>query len=121
MSPRFRRALCLPLAILFFACYLVGLRLYQNRTVEVLPPVTTLTPKVQEIEHPMLAPNEKININTATVRELVCLDGIGKSLANRIIAKREELGGFQRKEQIMKVHGVGEKLFERIKDYIIIE
>lgn len=66
------------------------------------------------------APALLININTATAEELESLPGIGVSIAERIITYREENGGFDTIEEIVKVSGIGEKKFEAIKDQITI-
>ena len=63
----------------------------------------------------------KININTADAKTLTELDGIGESLAQRIIDYRSKHGKFETVEQIMKVSGIGKKRFDLIKDYIIAE
>ena len=60
----------------------------------------------------------RININSAGEEELMELDGIGKAFAGRIIAYREENGAFATPEEIMKVSGISEKKFEKIKDDI---
>jgi len=65
--------------------------------------------------------SQKININTATVKELVKLDRIGPVYAQRIIQYRQEQGPFQVPEDIMKVKGIGEKTFEANKDRITIK
>ena len=59
-----------------------------------------------------------ININTATAQELQELPGIGESIANEIIKYREENGPFLTKRGIMKVKGIGEKMYEEIKSMI---
>ncbi|MDR0739091.1 MAG: helix-hairpin-helix domain-containing protein [Oscillospiraceae bacterium] len=65
--------------------------------------------------------NKKININTATEDELEKkLPGIGKTTANLIIEKREELGGFSNIEQLKTIKGIGEKKFEKIKNLICV-
>jgi competence protein ComEA len=64
---------------------------------------------------------EKININTATVDQLIQLKGIGNKYAARIIEYREKNGPFDKLEDIMKVKGIGPKTFETIKDMITIE
>jgi competence protein ComEA len=63
---------------------------------------------------------EKVNINTAPAGELEKLPQIGPKVAQRIIDFRKENGGFKRIEDIMKVKGIGEKIFGRIKDLITI-
>lgn len=62
-----------------------------------------------------------VNINTASSKELCTLPGIGESKAADIIAYREKHGGFTCKEDIMKVNGIKETLFTRIKELIIVE
>jgi comEA protein len=63
---------------------------------------------------------EKININTASAAELEKIPQIGPKIAQRIIDYRKENGGFKRIEDIMKVKGIGEKIFGRIKDLITV-
>ena len=60
----------------------------------------------------------KVNINTADLRELETLPRIGPALAQRIIDYRTANGPFQIIEDIKKVSGIGEKIFEGLKDYI---
>ena len=59
-----------------------------------------------------------INLNTATKAELDTLPGIGPALADRIIEYRQKNGPFQRAEDIKKVSGIGDKVYENIKDRI---
>lgn len=62
----------------------------------------------------------KININTATQEELTSLSGIGESKAKSIIKYREENGNFKSIEDIMKVSGISENLFAKIKENITV-
>lgn len=62
----------------------------------------------------------KININTATAEELMRLNGIGERYAMEIVSYRESNGAFSSIEDIKKVHGIGEKTFEKLKDFIIV-
>ena len=48
-----------------------------------------------------------MNLNTATAEELQALPGIGEVLAQRIVAYREQIGGFQNLEQLLEVNGIG--------------
>ncbi len=66
------------------------------------------------------APPKKVNINTASVAELQTLPRIGPQIAQRIVDYRTKNGKFKRVEDIMKVRGIGEKVFEEIKDKITI-
>lgn len=62
--------------------------------------------------------NNMVNINSATLEELKTLNGIGDAKANRIVEYREKNGGFTSIDQIKEVDGIGEKMFEKIKDKI---
>ena len=61
-----------------------------------------------------------VNINTATVEQLCTLNGIGESRAKTIIAYREEHGAFAKKEDIMKVTGIKENSYAKIRDQITV-
>ena len=63
----------------------------------------------------------KVNLNTATVDELVQLKRIGLKYAERIIKFREENGPFKAPEDIVKVPGIGTKTWEMNKDRIVVE
>lgn len=64
--------------------------------------------------------DELVSINTATKEQLLKLEGIGESKADAIIKYREENGEFKQIEDIKNVSGIGDSLFEKIKDYITI-
>ncbi|WP_411677522.1 ComEA family DNA-binding protein [Caproicibacter sp.] len=65
--------------------------------------------------------NGKVNINTATPKELSDgLNGIGKTLSQRIVDYREKNGPFRSIEEIKNVSGIGDKIFEQIRDSITI-
>ena len=61
-----------------------------------------------------------ININTASTVELTALPGIGESIAGKIVAYRDEHGKFTCIEDIMKISGIKDKLFQKIKDRITV-
>ena len=61
-----------------------------------------------------------VNINTASRELLMTLNGIGESRADDIIRYREESGGFKRIEDIMKVPGIKDAAFQKIKDSITV-
>ncbi len=62
--------------------------------------------------------DERININTASLEQLCGISGIGQSRAQSIITYREQNGAFGSIEEIMKVSGIKEGLFQKIKDKI---
>lgn len=61
-----------------------------------------------------------VNINTATADELDNLPGVGPSTAAAIIHDREAIGAFSSIEDLMRVSGIGEAKFEKLKDYICV-
>ena len=64
--------------------------------------------------------NSIININEANKELLMTLTGIGESKAVKIIEYREKEGKFNTIEDIKNVEGIGDSLFEKIKNYITI-
>lgn len=65
--------------------------------------------------------SKKININTATKEELMTLPGVGESKANAIISFRQENGRFNSIEDLMKITGIKEGLFNKVKDSICVK
>jgi comEA protein len=63
----------------------------------------------------------RVNLNTATVEQLVELPGVGQAVAARIIAYRETNGRFGKIEEVMNVRGIGEKTFLRLEPLILVE
>jgi competence protein ComEA len=70
---------------------------------------------------PTKTPGDKININTATLTELDTLPGIGPAIAQRIIDYRTQNGDFRTIEDLKKVRGIGDALFNQIKDVISVQ
>ena len=62
----------------------------------------------------------KISLNTATLDELMMLPGIGEAKAEAIIKYREEVGAFQNIEELKEVSGIGDAIFDQIKESITI-
>jgi len=69
---------------------------------------------------PVIAGSGKININTASKKELVKLKHVGDKIAERII-KYREAHPFEKPEDIMKVKGIAQKVFDANKDVIIVK
>lgn len=63
----------------------------------------------------------KVNINTATVEELMSLKGIGEKKAESIVEYREEIGSYATIDELKGVKGIGDKIFSKIRDHITIE
>ncbi|BBB32271.1 competence protein ComEA [Thermotomaculum hydrothermale] len=63
---------------------------------------------------------EKININTASVDQLIKLKGIGPKKAKAIVEFRKKNGKFKKLEDLMLVKGIGKKTFEKIKPFLTL-
>lgn len=66
---------------------------------------------------PML---EKVSINVAEADILASLPGVSLPLADRIIEYRENEGGFQSTEDLMKIKGIGQAKYDKLKEMIMI-
>ncbi|HEY3401490.1 MAG TPA: helix-hairpin-helix domain-containing protein [Geothrix sp.] len=66
------------------------------------------------------APQRPVNLNTATVTELMQLPRVGQKTAERIVAFRKQHGGFQRPEELMNVKGIGEKSYAKLKPFLAL-
>ena len=64
--------------------------------------------------------SDKININTAAKEELMTLSGIGASKAESILKYRQEHGNFQSIEDLKKIEGIKDGVFNKIKDDITV-
>ena len=67
---------------------------------------------------PYTSPVGAINLNTATKEQLMTLSGIGEVKAAAIIAYRQEKGVFSSIDELRNISGIGEKTFEKIKQFI---
>ena len=61
-----------------------------------------------------------VDLNRATVEELMTIPGIGQSRAQAIVAYRQSHGSFGSVQEIMQVTGIKEGLFEAIRQYITV-
>lgn len=78
--------------------------------------------------NPALISSEKLqseqnllDLNTATSEQLQSLPGIGEVLAERILQRRAEVGGFQTVEDLLSVSGIGEKKFNDIREKVRVD
>lgn len=63
----------------------------------------------------------RVNINTATAKELELLPRIGPALAQRIIEDRTRNGAYKTIEDLNRVKGIGPKTLERLRPLVILE
>lgn len=61
-----------------------------------------------------------ININTASVRELRKLKGVGEVTAANIVAYREKHGAFRSADELDNVYGIGRATVEKLRPYVIV-
>ena len=101
---------------LIFAAFIGGYALGRNSnraTVQIQSP-TIHTPGQSTPS------DEKLNINTATLEELMILPGIGPELAQRILDFRQTHGAFTSIADLYLVEGIGEKRIDAIADLITV-
>ena len=98
-----------------FLCVLLGLFL-QDRRAQV-----SVETEVQVAQEEILPDLSPLDLNRATAEELAALPGIGAELAGRIVACREERGGFGSVEELMEVPGIGEGKFAALGGRITVE
>jgi competence protein ComEA len=67
-----------------------------------------------------LKSNAEANINTADIKMLCSIPGIGENTAQKIIDYREQNGLFEHVEDIMKISGIKQNRFNDIKDMITV-
>ncbi|MDP6289635.1 MAG: helix-hairpin-helix domain-containing protein [Arenicellales bacterium] len=64
---------------------------------------------------------ERVDVNSADAETLaICIDGVGEVLAARIVAYREQNGLFAEIEELMNIKGIGVKIIELNREYLII-
>ena len=115
--------LLLTFLFLGFICGFFMGRNVNHSNVELSPlPKPTITPApsgTQPISQPQQITG-KININTATIDQLMLLPGIGQVLAQNIIDHRNTHGNFQKPADLLLVEGIGEQRLDSIIDLITV-
>ena len=111
-SPGFLALLaCLMLGVGFY----LGMLYFRSRS------YVTLVIAAAPAERVIAPAASLVNINTAGEAELQSLPGIGPTLAQRIVAYREEHGPFRYLYELSNVSGIGSKTYEAVMDLITID
>ncbi len=95
------------------SAYILSCVLEDNKSYYIAPKVTS-TDICEPVEI------QKVNINKADKEELMTIQGIGSAIATAIIDYRDQNGPFTCLEDLLKVNGIGNATFERIKNYICL-
>ncbi|GHV46221.1 hypothetical protein FACS189499_00900 [Clostridia bacterium] len=117
-------AVCVAMAILMKDKDVLYVHMYETSAQKDAPAIANLTGEQTAFTYPeteaSTAYRGPVNINTDDKDTLVTLYGVGESIAERIIQYRTENGDFQSPEDIMKVKGIGEKIYGDNKERITI-
>jgi competence protein ComEA len=65
-------------------------------------------------------PTTKVNLNTATIEQLDELDGVGPAIAGKIVAYREEHGGFGSPDELAEVPGIGDRRLAALRPLVTV-
>jgi comEA protein len=69
----------------------------------------------------LLEEERRVNINSASAKELTAIPGIGEVMATRIVEYRTAHGNFHTEEDLLNVPGIGEKKLEKFRGWVKVE
>ena len=128
MKNLFGKVIAVPVILILISVYILGMNFYNklDRVDDIKDSVpqtaqTENTKTAEQEDEELKSIQDKINLNVATESELRSIDGIGEKLAKRIIDKRDSIGRFTAVEQLLEIEGIGENIFDKIKDYVTVE
>lgn len=67
------------------------------------------------------APDEPLDLNTATAEELTKLPGVGEAIAQRIVRHREKSGKFRKVEELLVIRGISRRKLEALRPYVTVQ
>lgn len=114
-----------------FALLMIGFVIGRYTAPTVLPLELPQAPAAEAAEQPTppddlpasepTAQRKLMDLNTATLEQLLIVPGIGEKTAELILAYREEHGGFTSVEQLLEIKGIGEKKLETMREYLTVQ
>ena len=125
LTPQERRIVTFLLATLLIGCVVRLVRYHFSAQPPDVSVVSTNQSSKGAFDAPApdsqaVKPPERIDINTAGLKQLQSLSGIGPQLARRIVEYRDQHGPFSSPEDITAVPGIGAKTYQRLCDRIMI-
>ncbi len=128
---KYKRLIFLPIVLIITSLYIIGFNVIdksQQRETDKIAAIeegTVLSAADKETglddeNNQASVPAQCIDINSATVEEIMTLPGIGEKRARAIVDLRNEMKGFRSVDEIIYVPGIGKKIVESIKEYIIV-
>jgi competence ComEA-like helix-hairpin-helix protein len=85
------------------------------------PLITTPMASAETARAAPTAGTDKVNINTADAKTLMSLSGVNRSLADKIVKYRDEHGAFKKAEDLRRVEGVGNGVWEKNRARISVK
>jgi competence protein ComEA len=98
--------------------YLIALVVFLALVVPPSPPVGAVA---ETVSASTVIGGDKININTAGVKDLMSLAGVSRGLAEKIVKYRDQNGAFKRPQDLRKVEGVDPALWEKNRQRIVVK
>lgn len=133
MSPFSRReVLFLAVLVAAVAFYTGGNRLYSQLSnpldwshvfppLEPSPKIVSPSKEAGEANKNQVKKSGRVNLNRASLEDLMRLPGIGPTLAGRILAFRSQRGRFTKIEELVEVEGIGPIRYKKIKDLVEVK
>ena len=92
----------------------------RNRSVQVLAASLVLLSLCAILSAQKQPPAKPIDLNAASIKELVELPGVGKVIAQRILDMRQKSGRFRRVEDLLAVRGISQKKLDALRPYVTV-